>query len=54
MKEDRFEGWCRNTEMEFSVINHRDPSLSIVKREAHAHCSHYSTASCEMLGVHSN
>ncbi len=34
MKEDRFEGWCRNTHMEFTVINHRDPTHNVVKGEA--------------------
>ena len=34
VKEDRFEGWCRNTHMEFTVINHRDPAHNVVKGEA--------------------
>ncbi len=32
MEEDRFKGWCRNTDVAFTVINHLDPALSVVKR----------------------
>ena len=32
VKQDRFEGWCRNTDMEFTVVNHLDASQSVVKR----------------------
>jgi len=32
VKQDRFEGWCRNTDMEFTVVNHVDPTQSVVKR----------------------
>ena len=32
VKQDRFEGWCRNTDMEFTVVNHLDSSQSVVKR----------------------
>jgi len=32
VKQDRFEGWCRNTDMEFTVVNHVDPTQNVVKR----------------------
>lgn len=36
MKEERGEGWCRNTDMSFTVINHKDPKLNVFKRESDA------------------
>lgn len=35
MKEGR-EGWCRKTDMTFTVINHKDPKLNVSKRESQA------------------
>lgn len=32
MREDNYEGWCRNTDMLFAVVNHADPARSRSKR----------------------
>lgn len=34
MKEEKCEGWCRNTDMAFTVVNHADPARKMWKCES--------------------